>query len=295
MSATMALTGVRMRLALRNRAFIFFSVVTPIGFLFFFRVLFQRAGPAAMPYVLAVVLALTVMGSFWGLSIQLISFREQGVLRRFRLTPIGAGPLLSSSILSNYMLTIPTVVAEFAGANWLFGQAHWGNLASTIVLITVGSAAFSALGLIVASVTNSLQETQVINNVLWSLFFFLSGATIPLPVFPLWLQKFAFYLPATYLVSGLERAMVTGTGLAGVTADIVSLVASLVVAFEVSRRLFRWEPEERVPARAKAWVLLAVIPFLLLGAWESRSSQREVEMQQIFHAIAPSGFSFTGK
>lgn len=295
MSATLALTGVRMRLALRNRAFIFFSVVMPIGFLFGFRVLFQRAGPAAMPYVLAVVLALTVMGSFWGLSIQLISFREQGILRRFRLTPIGAGPLLSSSILSNYMLTIPTIVAEFLGARWLFGQGNWGNLASAIVLITVGSATFSALGLIVASVTNSLQETQVINNALWSVFFFLSGATIPLPVFPVWIQKFAFYLPATYLVSGLERAMVTDTGLAGVAADTLALVASLLVAFEVSRRLFRWEPEERVPARAKAWVLMAVIPFLLLGAWESHSSRRVAEMQQIFHAIAPHGLSFSGK
>ncbi|HEV2388202.1 MAG TPA: ABC transporter permease [Candidatus Acidoferrales bacterium] len=295
MSATMALTGVRMRLALRNRAFIFFSVVMPLGFLFGFFLVFGRGGPAAVTYLLAAVLALSVMGSFWGLSVQLVSFREQGILRRFRLTPIGAGPLLGSSILANYMLTIPTIVVEYAVARWLFGMTSWGNLASAIVLVTVGSATFSALGLIVASVTNSLQETQVINNALWSLFFFLSGASIPLAMFPTWMQKLAFYLPATYLVSGLERAMVNGTGLGGVAADTLALTASLLAAFEVSRRLFRWEPEERVPAGAKAWALLAVIPFLLLGAWESHSSQRVAEMQQILQAVAPHGFSFKGK
>ncbi|HVB99222.1 MAG TPA: ABC transporter permease [Candidatus Dormibacteraeota bacterium] len=294
MSATLSLTAVRMRLALRNRAFIFFSVIMPLGFLFFFFLVFGRGGPIAVQYLLAAVLALSVMGSFWGLSVQLISFREQGVLRRFRLTPIGPGPLLASSILSNYMLTIPTVIIEYVAARWLFGMQHWGNLPSAIVLVTVGSASFSALGLIVASVTNSLQETQVINNILWSIFFFLSGATIPLPVFPIWIQHAAFYLPATYLVSGLERALVMNTGLVGTAPDTFALVASVIVAFEVSRRLFRWEPEEKVSSRAKVWVLVAVIPFLIMGAVESHSKRQVVQMQQIFHAIAPNGLSFTG-
>jgi len=96
---------------------------------------------------------------------------------------------------------------------------NWGNIWSVIVLLTIGSAAFSALGLIVASVTNSMQETQVINNLLWSVFFFLSGATIPLPVFPVWIQRIAFYLPATYLVAGLERALVLNASLVAVSAD----------------------------------------------------------------------------
>ena len=64
MTATMALTGVRMRLALRNRAFIFFTVVMPIAFLFGFFLIFGRGGPLAITYLLAVVLALSVMGSF---------------------------------------------------------------------------------------------------------------------------------------------------------------------------------------------------------------------------------------
>jgi ABC-2 type transport system permease protein len=293
MSATMALTGVRMRLALRNRAFVFFSVVMPIGFLFGFFLVFGRGGPDAITYLLGLVLALSVMGSFWGLSIQLVSFREQGVLRRFRLTPIGPGPLLASSIFSNYMLTIPTILVEVVAARWLFGMKNWGNIWSVIVLLTIGSAAFSALGLIVASVTNSMQETQVINNLLWSVFFFLSGATIPLPVFPEWIQHIAFYLPATYLVAGLERALVLNAGLVAIAADLLALAASVVVAFEVSRRLFRWEPEQKVSPRAKAWVIIAVIPFLLLGAWESRTNRGVTEMQQIFHTIAPHGLSFT--
>ncbi len=65
-----------MRLAMRNRAFLFFSMIMPLVFLFIYAGILGRGNPEALPYLLADVLALTVMGSFWGLSVQLVTFRE---------------------------------------------------------------------------------------------------------------------------------------------------------------------------------------------------------------------------
>ena len=112
MRHTWTLTKVRIRLAMRNRMFLFFSLVIPFGLPAIFHHAFRKGQPDTIAYVLGAVLTLTVMGSFWGLSVQLVTFREQGILRRFRLPPIGAGPLLASSILSNYFLMIPTVAIE---------------------------------------------------------------------------------------------------------------------------------------------------------------------------------------
>jgi len=103
-----------------------------------------------MPYLLAEVLALTVMGSFWGLSVQLVTFREQGILRRFRVAPIGASAMLASSIISNYFLTIPTVVIEFYLSRQVFHMSSMGNLLGVFVLITLGIATFATLGLVIA-------------------------------------------------------------------------------------------------------------------------------------------------
>src|SRR5580700_7708915 len=122
-----------MRLALRNRAFIFFGLFLPMIFLFLFLGVFARGNVPMVPYMLASVLALTVMGSFWGLSVQLVTFREAGILRRFRLTPVGAGAMLASSIISNYILTLPTVAIEFGVARWLFHMRGWGNLGGAFV------------------------------------------------------------------------------------------------------------------------------------------------------------------
>ena len=265
---TWTLTKVRILLAMRNRAFFFFSLVMPLLFLIGAKVLFGRA-PQWMGYILGAMLTMTVMGSFWGLSVQLVTFREQGILRRFRLPPVGAGPLLASSIVSNYFMALPVVIFEVLVCRLAFHVQSWGNLWAIFVLVTAGSATFSALGLIVASVTNTMQETQIINNLIWMAFIFLSGATVPLAQFPHWMQKFALFIPAQYLATGLESA---GADLAThheVLEDFLALALGFWVSFEVSRQLFRWEPEAKVPRRAKLWVLAALIPFLAFGTWES--------------------------
>lgn len=258
-----------MRLAMRNRAFLFFSLITPLAFLFGYGALARRTGPSAMPYFLGMVLALTIMGSFWGLSVQLVTFREQGILRRFRVTPVGASAMLASSLISNYFLTLPTIAIEFYLSRSLFHMAGFGNLVSVFILVTIGTLTFASLGLIVASVTNTMQETQIINQIIWFIFLFISGATIPFPKLPALVQKIAVFLPATYLVSGLQRAMVDRTSVLDLGAYLASLIGCALIAFTISAQLFRWEPESKVPRRAKLWATAAVIPFLLLGIWEN--------------------------
>ncbi len=284
MTHSWTLTKARMRLALRNRAFIFFSLVMPMGFFFFFVGVLGRGNRLAVPYMLAPVLALTVMGSFWGLSVQLVMFREQGILRRFRLAPVGPGAMLVSSIVSNYILMLPTVALEFLLARWIFHMDRWGNLWGVWALVTLGTVTFAALGLIVASVTNTLQETQVINNVIWSVFLFLSGATVPLPMLPAFVQGFAVFLPATYLVTGLRRAIVREATVWQVGTELLALAGGAAMAFFISLQLFRWEPEEKVTGRAKVWAAATIIPFLLLGIWESAHGQLRRDEQTIFHS-----------
>jgi len=258
-----------MRLAMRNRAFLFFSLIMPIAFLFIYAGIFGRGNRQAVPYLLSEVLALTVMGSFWGLSVQLVTFREQGILRRFRVTPVGASAMLASSLLSNYFLTLPTIAIEFFLSRWVFHMMGLGNLISVFVLVTLGTVSFASLGLIVASVTNTMQETQIINQIIWFVFLFISGATIPFPVLPSMVQAVAVFLPATYLVSGLQRAMIDHTGLADLGMYMASLIGCALIAFLVSTQLFRWDPEAKAPRRAKLWAAAAIVPFLLLGAWET--------------------------
>jgi ABC-2 type transport system permease protein len=246
----------------------------PFGFFFLYAGVFAKGVPQVVRYFLGPVIALTVMGSFWGLSAALVMFREQGILRRFHVTPVTPSDMLASSIVANFVLTMPTVIVEILFARFIFHVTNFGNLFSAFLLIALGTTSFASLGLVVASVTNTMQETQVINQLIWLPLIFLSGATIPLASLPQVVKRVGLFLPATYLVTELQDAIYWSA--APWNRDFLIAVGSLALwaalTFFLSAQLFRWEPESKIPRRAKLLVAATAIPFLLLGIWENNSS-----------------------
>jgi ABC-type multidrug transport system permease subunit len=280
-----SLTRMRIQLALRNKMFFFFSVVFPLGMFFLYAGIFAKGNPRVVSFFLGPVISLNVMGSFWGLSAMLVTFREQGILRRFHVTPVTSTDMLASSILANYLLTLPTVFIELLFARVIFHVANLGDLLSLFVLVTVGTVAFASLGLVVASVTNTMQETQVLNQLLWLPLIFLSGATLPIAFLPKVAQRIAVFLPATYLVAGLQNAMYSSFPVWKLLTQILSLFFWTVLTFFVAAQLFRWEPESKIPRNAKLWALATALPFFLLGVWENKNGQILTQAQAAYRSL----------
>ena len=285
MSNFASLTRMRIQLALRNKMFFFFSVIFPLGMFFVYAGIFAKGRPRDVSFFLGPVIALNVMGSFWGLSAMLVMFREQGILRRFHVTPITATDMLASSILANYVLTLPTVLIELLFARTVFHVNTFGNPLSLLVLVTVGTVSFASLGLVVASVTNTMQETQVLNQLIWLPLIFLSGATIPMGYLPRSAQNVSVFMPATYLVSGLQNAMFMSFPVNRILVQLVSLAFWAILSFFIATQLFRWEPEVKVPRKAKLWAAATILPFFFLGLWESQNRGILQQAQAAFHAV----------
>jgi ABC-type polysaccharide/polyol phosphate export permease len=278
----------RIRLAMRNKMFFFFLLVMPFAFFFIWLGVFAKGVPQMVSFYLGSVLAFNVMGSFWGLSATLVMFREQGILRRFHVAPVTASDLLASSIVANYVLTLPMVAVELFLARVIFHVPSLGDPISLFLLISVGIISFGSLGLVVASVTNTMQETQVLNQLLWLPLIFLSGATFPLAFLPRAVQRFGLFLPATYLVNGLQQTIVNSATASSRYVEILSLAVWACLTFFLSAQLFRWEPEARTPRRAKLLVAATAIPFLLLGVIENRTDRILLEAKSAFIAMTSS-------
>jgi ABC-2 type transport system permease protein len=278
------LTRMRIQLTLRNKMFLFFSVIMPFGFFFLYAGVFAKGIPNDVRYLLGPVMGLTVMGSFWGLSAALVTFREQGILRRFQVTPVDASDMLASSIVANFVLTLPTILTELLFARFIYHVTDFGNLFSVFILIAIGTMSFASLGLVVASVTNTMQETQVINQLIWFPLIFLSGATVPLADLPQVAKRVGLFLPATYLVTELQDAIYWSA--VPWNKDLLLALGSLMVwamlTFFLSVQLFRWEPEAKIPRKAKLLVVATAIPFVLLGIWQN-STNRTMAKAQAMH------------
>ncbi len=285
---TVLLTTTRLKLLVRNRSAIFFSVIFPIVFLFIYGFLFARGEPEKVRFLMAPVVVLTILGSgFWGVGFQIVFFREKNILRRFRPAPVGAGPLLVSGVLANWVLQIFVVALEFAVARMVFHIPWPSHFVALFVMGSLGLFAFAGIGMVVASLANTMQETQVICNLLWFAFMFLSGATVPFAQLPQAIQHIALFLPSFYLVYGMQAILFEGATLGRMVPEMAALAVTTVVAYVLGLKLFRWDQQMRLEWRDKAWAAPALVPFFVLGVWANLYSQRIQEAVRLFRSAWP--------
>ena len=102
---------------------------------------------------------------------------------------------------------------------------------------------------------------------------FLSGATFPTSMMPIWLRTLAQYLPATHIYQGVQSILIGGQPLSANGVSIFALLLATAVSFFVGLKLFRWEKEEKISGKAKLWILAVLLPFFAMGAYQTRTQE----------------------
>ena len=280
------------KLVMRTKTALFFTFLFPLIFLFAYSGIFAHGNPEEVVYMFGPVVTLNIMGSgFFGLGLQSVMQRERGSLRRYRLAPVGPGSMVFSSLLANYLLELPTVAMLVLCATVFFHMPLKINLLTLLILVTVGTFAFAGFGLTIASVANTMQEAQVYNNVVWFTLLFLSGVTVPLPMLPEWIQRFAAFLPATYLVTSFQAIMVRGESLFDHRAELLVLLVSGTFGLLFAWKLFRWEKEEKISTRAKVVSITFIVPFLVMGIWMNERGNLKKTWKDTFSLMSRQPFA----
>ena len=269
MKAYKALIALDLKLALRNRSVIFFNYLFPLIFFFIFGQAMHAERGATMTIVISMVLIIGILGNgLFGAGIRAVQEREANILRRYKVTPITPAPLLFASVITGWILYMPNVLLIFTLAHLLYGMPWPQSMSSILIFITIAIVGFRAIGLILASVVNSMQESQLLVQLIYLPMLFLSGATFPLSMFPPWLLVVTQFVPATYMVTGIQGMLLRHEGLAANLQPAMALLLTAFVGLFISYKLFRWEKEEKIRASAKLWLAAVLTPFLLLGLWQ---------------------------
>ncbi|MBI4874501.1 MAG: ABC transporter permease [Acidobacteria bacterium] len=274
MRSYLAHIAINLKLTARDRLVLFFNYAFPLAFFFVFAQSFEARQGGAITQVATMVLILGALGGgFFGAGIRAVQDRELGILRRFKVAPISAAPILVASMVTGWLNYIPAAALIVGLSHLLYGMPFPQRWLSLLVLLSLAIVSFRSVGLIVASVVNSVQESQILIQLLYLPMLFLSGATFPLTMLPVWLQVVAQFLPATYLYTGLQGIMIRNESLAASWQAVAGLAITLLLATLISVKLFRWEKEEKVRASAKLWLAAVLLPFLLLGGWQAYSRE----------------------
>jgi len=272
MKAYWALIRIEMKLALRNRMALFFNYMFPLIFFFIFAQAFHAEQGGAILQVVAMVGTIGIIGNgLFGAGMRAVQEREQGILRRYKVTPISPLPLLTASMVTGVVMYLPYIALMLTIANRVYHMPVPERLISVFLFVAFGIIAFRALGLIIASVVNSMQESVVLVQILYFAMMFLSGASFPISIYPSWLQNLTQFIPATYLVSGLQGILLRRESILQNAVPVLAMVVTAAVALFISTKLFRWEKEEKIRNTAKLWVLAVLVPFFLMGTYQAYS------------------------
>jgi imidazolonepropionase-like amidohydrolase len=135
--------------------------------------------------------------------------------------------------------------------------------------VLIGVLAFRAMGSIIGAVANSMQESQIIIQLLYFPMLFLGGATFPIAIMPNWLQIVAQFIPTTYLTTGITAILQGHETIWNNLAPAGALMLTAIVGTFLALKLFRWEKEEKMRASAKFWLVAVLAPFIAMGVWQA--------------------------
>jgi ABC-2 type transport system permease protein len=190
-----------------------------------------------VPGLLAMALS---QSAVFGVAAAMVSYRERGMFRRLRLTPLPLREFLSARVASQLVLALfQTFVLLSVGA--AFFGVHVQNLGALVPMVIAGALCFITLGFFVGSFAKTQDAAAAVANVVTFPMVFLAGVFFPLTTAPTWLQAVARVLPLTYLADGLRDVAVRGKTLAQVWPDLIVLLGFTIVLATISLRTFRWE------------------------------------------------------
>lgn len=270
MKAYLSLIAIDLRLVARQRAVIFFNYLFPLMFFFIFSVVFPvRQDPGVMTYVITMSITMGVLANgLFGAGIRTLQEREMNILRRYKVTPITPVPLLVASMVTGWFIFMPYILLVLSLAHFIYHMPWPSHFVSLFVFISLALIAFRSIGLLIASVANTMQEGTILVQLCYFPMLFFSGATVPADLFPRVLQAVSNFIPATYLVFGMRGIMLHNANLVDGWRAVVAMIVTAAVGVTVGTKLFRWEKEEKVRKSAKLWIAAVLLPFLLLGTYQ---------------------------
>lgn len=232
-----AQTRAELTLTLRNGEQVLLTLVIPLGLLVVLTLVpFVAVTGRRVDFFVPGVLALAVMSSaFTGQAIATGFERQYGVLKRLGATPLSRPVLLGAKTLSVLVVELLQLVLIGAVGLMLGWEPH-GSAAVVVVLVALGTAAFSGLGLLLGGTLRGL-TTLAAANLVWFVLLLLGGVVFPLSQYG-GAEGLLQLLPTAALSDGLRQLLQHGYL---VVRDVVTLAGWAAVSLVAAAKAFRWE------------------------------------------------------
>jgi ABC-type multidrug transport system permease subunit len=201
----------------------------------------SEQGARYIDFLVPGLLGLNLMGTgMFGAGFAIVAARADKLLKRLMATPMRKRDYLLSLMLSRLVFLVFEVASLLAFAWLVFGVVVHGSLLLLALVCLVGAAAFSGLGLLVASRVTSMESANGWLTVVMMPMWIVSGVFFSAEQFPGYLQPAIRVLPLTVLNDALRGVITEAQPLTGIAHELTLLMLWGTLSFLVALRIFRW-------------------------------------------------------
>ena len=176
---------------------------------------------------------------FNSVTFALARYKERGVLRRVRATPLPTWAFIGGVIVSRVILAAIATVITYVVGVYVFRAHMSGSFALIFALSLLGAAVFIALGLLIVSWARSEDSIPPLFLLVLMPSLLFSGAFLDRRGLPDWLHRATDVLPLTFLTDAVGKVATLGGGLSDVRADILGLLVWGALATAVAAWKFK--------------------------------------------------------
>ena len=247
MKSLMKMTWIESKLFLREPVGAFFTLVFPLMMLFLFGSIYgNEPAPGSggrgtidilIPALTAMIIGITGLMS---ITITMATYRENGVLRRLRTTPVSPLVVMTAQVVVVFTMTSLGMLLLVAAGKLVYHVRIEGNAFSMLGGFILSSLSFFGIGFILAGTMPTARIAQISAMVLLYPMLILSGAAWPRELMPETVQTISAFVPLTYAVN-LLRGLWIGEAWGEHLLNAGILVGMLLLGITVSVKTFRWE------------------------------------------------------
>jgi len=170
----------------------------------------------------------------------MVSWREQGILRRLGVTPLRPGTFIGSQAVSFAMLSIIQVAVILVTGRLLFNVHIEGSYLWLGVSALLGVLCMLSIGYSLASFARTVTSFNAVQQLVAFPMLFLGRSYFPIDPSPA-MAPIVQAVPLTHLNDALRQVVNHGGGVGDLWTSWLILVAWAAGGFIVSMRLFRWQ------------------------------------------------------
>ena len=159
----------------------------------------------------ALMIILLIMICGFLSAINIVSEKESGTIEQINVTPIGKFTFILAKLIPFWLIGLFVISIAMVVARLIYGLWPVGSLGNIYLASILFILAFSGFGVMVANLSDNVQQTMFVMFFFILIFMLLSGLLTPISSMPSWAQKFTIILPPRYYIDIMRSVYLKGT------------------------------------------------------------------------------------